>query len=47
VERAVDLQGIPQFVQEGAQLGHLWSEGRFGIGDPLINSGSPRKGALP
>jgi len=42
VERASDLRGVPEFVQEGATLGQLWSEGRFGIGDPLTNSGSPR-----
>jgi predicted ATPase len=42
-ERASDLQGVPEFIQEGAALGQLWSEGRFGIGDPLINSGAPRK----
>jgi hypothetical protein len=29
----------------GASLGHLWLEGRFGIGDPLVNQGAPaRKG---
>ncbi len=42
-ERTSDLGGVPEFVQEGATLGQLWSEGRFGIGDPLINSGAPRK----
>ena len=41
-ERASDLTGIPEFVQEGASLGHLWSEGRFGVGDPLVNAGAPR-----
>jgi predicted ATPase len=44
VERASDLHGIHEFVEEGATLGQLWSEGRFGIGDPLTNSGAPRKG---
>ena len=42
-ERASDLHGVSEFVQEGAALGQLWSEGRFGIGDPLTNSGAPRK----
>jgi len=45
VERASELRGVPEFVQEGAALGQLWSEGRFGVGDPLTNSGAPRKGA--
>jgi predicted ATPase len=42
-ERASDIAGIPEFMQEGAALGQLWSEGRFGVGDPLTNSGAPRK----
>jgi len=45
-ERASDLKGVSEFIQEGAALGQLWSEGRFGIGDPLINSGAPRKALL-
>lgn len=44
--RAADIQGVPQFMDAGASLGHLWLEGRFGIGDPLVNQGAPtRKGA--
>ncbi len=41
-ERASDLQGVPDFMEEGANLGHLWPEGRFGVGDPLKNAGAPR-----
>lgn len=41
-ERASDLPGISAFMAEGASLGHLWSEGRFGIGDPLVNAGAPK-----
>ncbi len=40
--RASEIQGIPDFIQAGATLGHLWMEGHFGIGDPLINQGAPR-----
>lgn len=40
--RACDIQGIPEFVQAGASLGHLWMEGHFGLGDPLVNQGAPR-----
>lgn len=40
-ERASEITGINEFVAAGAALGHLWSEGRFGVGDPLVNSGAP------
>jgi predicted ATPase len=36
-----DFPGIPQFMEEGALLGHLWMEGQFGAGDPLSNQGAP------
>jgi predicted ATPase len=39
--RASDLKGIPEFVAEGAQLGHLWLEGHLGVGDPLVSGGAP------
>ncbi len=39
--RAVDLAGIPEFIAEGAQLGDLWMEGHFGVGDPLTEHGGP------
>jgi predicted ATPase len=42
VVRACDIQGIPEFIRAGASLGHLWMEGHFGFGDPLINQGAPR-----
>lgn len=34
-QQASTIQGIKDFVAEGAQLGHLWMQGHFGIGDPL------------
>jgi predicted ATPase len=37
-----EIQGIPELIAEGAQLGHLWMEGYFNAGDPLINSGMPK-----
>jgi predicted ATPase len=40
-QRAADLPGVPQFVEQGALLGHLWMEGQLGVGDPLVNQGSP------
>lgn len=39
--RTADIQGVPQFVDAGASLGQLWIEGRFGVGDPLVNAGAP------
>jgi predicted ATPase len=40
---ANEIQGITEFVSEGALLGHLWTEGHFGVGDPLTNQGAPAK----
>lgn len=42
--RALDIQGIPEQIQAGAALGHLWAEGYFGLGDPLVNAGAPASG---
>ena len=36
-----DLQGVPEFVDAGAQLGDLWMEGHFRVGDPLTDQGAP------
>jgi predicted ATPase len=33
--RAADIQGINEFMEEGAQLGYLWTQGHFKVGDPL------------
>jgi len=41
--RASDLPGVPQFVEHGALLGHLWMEGQLGVGDPLVNAGAPSR----
>lgn len=41
--RAADIQGVPEFMDAGASLGHLWLEGRFGLGDPLVNQGAPSR----
>ncbi len=32
-----------EFMETGALLGHLWMEGHFGLGDPLVNQGAPRR----
>ncbi len=42
-QRAADIQGVKEFVKEGASMGHLWLEGRFGVGDPLVNAGAPQQ----
>lgn len=41
--RACDLQGVTEFVEQGALLGHLWMEGQLGVGDPLVNQGAPTR----
>jgi len=40
---AAEIKGIPEFMSEGALLGHLWMEGHFGVGDPLPNQGAPAR----
>ena len=39
-KRSNEIKGINEFMREGALLGHLWTEGFFGVGDPLTNSGT-------
>lgn len=39
--RASDIRGVNEFVAAGASMGHLWVEGRLGLGDPLVNEGGP------
>lgn len=41
VKLASEIQGINEFMHTGASMGELWLEGRFGVGDPLVNSGAP------
>lgn len=43
VQRVSDIEGVEEFLQEGATLGDLWMEGQFGIGDPLVNQGEPSR----
>ena len=40
---AADLPGVQAFMDEGALLGHLWMEGQFGVGDPLVAQGGPSR----
>ena len=41
--RAAEMQGIKEFMAEGALLGHLWMEGHFEVGDPLTNAGAEKR----
>lgn len=41
--RASDLPGVTELMEHGGLLGHLWMEGQFGVGDPLVNEGGPTK----
>ncbi|MHB1352240.1 MAG: AAA family ATPase [Thiobacillus sp.] len=45
-QRVCDLQGVNEFVAQGALLGHLWMEGQLGVGDPLVNQGAPTRPQL-
>ncbi|RJP25124.1 MAG: ATPase [Candidatus Omnitrophota bacterium] len=40
--RAIDMQGIKEFMDTGAKLGYLWMENYFEVGDPLTNEGGPK-----
>ena len=40
--RSSDMLGIKEFVENGAQLGYLWMEGHFEVGDPLTKAGGPK-----
>jgi predicted ATPase len=42
-QRAADMVGIKEFMEEGAQLGYLWMEGYFEVGDPLTASGGSKR----
>ena len=39
---ASEIPGVKEFIATGASMGHLWLEGRFGVGDPLVNAGAPK-----
>ena len=41
--RVSAMQGIKEFIDEGALLGNLWMEGHFEMGDPLNNAGDEKK----
>ncbi|MGH9894209.1 MAG: AAA family ATPase, partial [bacterium] len=43
--QASQMKGIGSFVERGAQLGHLWMEGHFEVGDPLTAAGGPKRKA--
>jgi predicted ATPase len=38
--RASEMRGIPEFITNGATLGHLWLAGHFDVGDPLVQGGT-------
>lgn len=45
--QAANMQGVREFIEQGALLGHLWMEGHFEVGDPLTASGGPKITASP
>lgn len=38
-KRTADMQGVKEFISNGAKLGNLWMENYFDVGDPLTNAG--------
>jgi predicted ATPase len=38
-KRTADMQGVKEFINNGATLGNLWMENYFEVGDPLTNAG--------
>jgi predicted ATPase len=42
-KRTSDMQGVKEFIENGATLGNLWMENYFEVGDPLINAGGSTK----
>jgi predicted ATPase len=44
--RASEMEGVRSLVDAGGQLGHLWMEGYFEVGDPLTNAGEPTASPL-
>ncbi|PSF31076.1 ATPase [Aphanothece hegewaldii CCALA 016] len=38
-----EMRGIQDFINQGALLGQLWMEDYFDVGNPLKNSGMPKK----
>lgn len=39
--RVSEVKRVQEFLDAGAKLGHLWMEGYFNAGDPLVNGGAP------
>ena len=38
-QHVADITEVQAFMDQGALLGHLWMEGHFNVGDPLVNQG--------
>lgn len=41
VESANEMVAVPELVDEGSQLGYLWMQDHFGVGNPLVREGEP------
>jgi predicted ATPase len=44
VIKVSDIPGMPEMIEAGGAIGHLWMEGHFGFGDPLVNFGASKSG---
>ncbi|MBC6478313.1 MAG: AAA family ATPase [Hormoscilla sp. GM7CHS1pb] len=40
--RTADMQGVKEFLQNGALLGDLWMQDFFEVGNPLVNAGGSK-----
>jgi len=43
--RADTMTGINEFIAQGSQLGYLWMQNHFEVGDPLVDAGRPKNTA--
>ena len=41
VKLVSEIAGIKELIEEGANLGNLWVQGHFRVGDPLTRGGAP------
>ncbi|PSB02400.1 AAA family ATPase [Merismopedia glauca] len=45
-KRTADMQGVKEFIDNGATLGNLWMENYFEVGDPLTNAGGSTRQSI-
>ena len=43
VTSANEIVAVPELVKEGSQLGYLWMQDHFGVGNPMVRNGEPSR----